>query len=80
MKPPRCYVCGVDHWTAPPGPTRDQFVLVYFADHVEMPPDWVGHPRNAVWFCAEHARLGREREALTTDVALAEIDAVTRDG
>ncbi|MET7966234.1 hypothetical protein [Micromonospora sp. NPDC005305] len=37
---------------------------------------WAGHPDNAVWFCAEHVGLGRDRESMHWQAALAEIRAL----
>lgn len=70
--PPHCYVCGLDLHTAPPD---ERFVLVHFGGHLTTPEGWVGHPSNAVWFCAGHAALGTARESLPTADALREIDA-----
>ncbi|GIJ36406.1 hypothetical protein ACIBQ2_22785 [Micromonospora sediminimaris] len=76
MLPPRCHVCHLEPAQSPLGDARSDFVLVYFADAVNPPPGWVGHPAGAVWFCGEHASLGEEREHLGSDTALRDIDAV----
>ncbi|GAB3855131.1 hypothetical protein GCM10029963_49260 [Micromonospora andamanensis] len=76
MLPPRCGVCHLEPAQSPSDGARSDFVLVYFADAVNPPPGWVGHPVGAVWFCPEHAALGAEREHLASHIALRDIDAV----
>ncbi len=80
MIPPSCYVCGLDLHTAEPGPLHERFVLVHFGGHQPWPPGFVGHPANAIWFCAGHAALGTAREAMPAGDALREIDALTGRG
>ncbi|MEG3636656.1 hypothetical protein [Micromonospora palythoicola] len=74
MLPPRCHVCHLEPARPPLGDMRSDFVLVYFADAVNPPPGWVGHPPGAVWFCGEHAPLGADREHLGSESALRDID------
>jgi hypothetical protein len=52
----------------------DYFELVYFGETPEMPPGWVGHFHNAVWFCREHVHLSRGREHVPVGDALAAIN------
>ncbi|WP_204004911.1 hypothetical protein [Micromonospora lutea] len=75
MLPPCCHVCHLEPDQSPSDGARSDFVLVYFADAVNPPPGWVGHPAGAVWFCGEHAPLGADRKHLTSHSALREIDA-----
>lgn len=80
MKPPWCYVCGLDLHAAEPGPLHERFVLVHFGGHHPWPAGLTGHPSNAVWFCAAHASLGTDREAMPDREALREIDALIGRG
>jgi hypothetical protein len=80
MMPPRCFVCGAEYDDVPPGATppgheMDYFELVYFGETIEMPPGWVGHPHNAVWFCREHVHLTQGREHVPVEDARAAINA-----
>ncbi|WP_338895979.1 hypothetical protein WBG99_09950 [Streptomyces sp. TG1A-60] len=70
MMPPMCVVC-------PPAPYSrrpfEEFTLVHFRETRTYDEDWVGHPENAVWFCADHAPLVEGLTGLTADEALERI-------
>ncbi|MDT0574171.1 hypothetical protein RM704_43130 [Streptomyces sp. DSM 3412] len=68
--PPKCAVCPPDPYS---GRAIDEFTLVYFRETRTYDDDWVGHPENAVWFCAEHVRLTEGLTGLTAGEALERI-------
>ncbi len=70
MMPPMCAVCPAAPHSA--GKFTD-FVLVHFRETVTYPEGWVGHPENAVWFCAGHASVVEGLTDLTADEALERI-------
>jgi hypothetical protein len=64
------------------GVLYDNFDLIYFGETEadQLGPSramgaigLVGHPHNAVWFCTDHVRLGREHENMPVKEALAAI-------
>ena len=83
MIPPRCHVCGLGLFDVPDD-GRKRFTLVYFGETDEakladrrgmarLGRD--GHPRNAIWFCKEHADIARQHEDMEAGAALDAIDA-----
>ncbi|GAQ67549.1 hypothetical protein SsS58_08005 [Streptomyces scabiei] len=70
MMPPMCAVCPPDPLgTAPFG----TFTLVHFRATRAAPAyeeGRVGHPENAVWFCAAHAPLAERLKECTAAEAL----------
>ena len=89
MKPPHCYVCGLDMWDIPDDDALNKhFTLVYFAiseaeEEYQRRRDeegWVGHPNEAVWFCRKHVDVAERRKHLHWTVALAEINAEIERG
>lgn len=83
MIPPRCYVCALDLFDVPDD-GRKHFTLIYFGkdDDAKMAHSRQmatlgrdGHPRNAVWFCNQHADIARQYEGMDAGAALRAIDA-----
>lgn len=85
MRPPHCWVCDLNLEDIT-GDLWDNFALIYFgkteADKFG-PSDpvggvtFVGHPRNAVWFCTDHAPRARDYEDMPVKEALAAISKLT---
>ena len=66
MKPPLCYLCMATL------STKRQFFLVNFKkekDQKDMPPGYLGHPPNQVWFCKDHYKYPETQKHLPFSLA-----------